>query len=315
MYGMSSGSDILPPGFRFHPTDEELIIYYLTQKLSSSSNPLINIIADVNIYKFDPWELPGKALFGENEWFFFSPRDRKYPNGTRPNRATGCGYWKATGTDKPIITSVGSQCLGMKKTLVFYKGRPPKASRTDWVMTEYRLLYDHFLPQKPKGSMRLDDWVLCRVHHKSKVPQQITSGRNYDRSSSCSPPFQRGCLQGQEMILNNYTIQQSNEYHQFPSHNYHMTIPLENEQLDNQMECDGTTTVDFNIGDMLEYIDHRVFHEGDITFGQELPLVSEKRLNASVSMHDDGNAYVPQICSQAPSSSSSSSYREVFLEF
>lgn len=59
MYGMSSGSDILPPGFRFHPTDEELIIYYLTQKLSSSSNPLINIIADVNIYKFDPWELPG----------------------------------------------------------------------------------------------------------------------------------------------------------------------------------------------------------------------------------------------------------------
>ncbi|KAJ6893580.1 NAC transcription factor NAM-B1 [Populus alba x Populus x berolinensis] len=74
------------------------------------------IIADVDIYKFNPWELPGKALFGESEWFFFSPRDRKYPNGARPNRAAGLGYWKATGTDKPILTSNGSQCLEKSNT-------------------------------------------------------------------------------------------------------------------------------------------------------------------------------------------------------
>ncbi|KAE8716957.1 ONAC010 protein [Hibiscus syriacus] len=174
----------LPLGFRFHPTDEEIISHYLKPKVSpSSSHQLIPIIADVDIYKFDPWELPDKACFGENEWFFFSPRERKYPNGTRPNRAAASGFWKASGTDKPIITSVGvgsqSQCLGMKKALVFYKGRPTKGVKTDWMMTEYRLVDGYFVSHRPKGSMELNDWVLCRVSHKGKLSQRV-GGRSSD---------------------------------------------------------------------------------------------------------------------------------------
>ena len=89
-----------------------------------------------------------KAVFGEAEWYFFSPRDRKYPNGVRPNRAAGSGYWKATGTDKPITLSAaagsstessGRAMIGVKKALVFYKGRPPKGMKTSWIMHEYRL--------------------------------------------------------------------------------------------------------------------------------------------------------------------------------
>ena len=80
-----------------------------------------------------------QAVYGDSEWYFFSPRDRKYPNGIRPNRAAGSGYWKATGTDKPIHDAATGQGVGVKKALVFYKGRPPKGTKTSWIMHEYRL--------------------------------------------------------------------------------------------------------------------------------------------------------------------------------
>ncbi|TKY66556.1 NAC transcription factor 56 [Spatholobus suberectus] len=166
----SSQQPNLPPGFRFHPTDEELVVHYLKKKVDSAPLP-VSIIADVDLYKFDPWELPAKASFGEEEWYFFSPRDRKYPNGARPNRAATSGYWKATGTDKPVCS--GTQKIGVKKSLVFYRGKPPKGVKTDWIMHEYRLA-DSKPNNKPPGcdlghkknSLRLDDWVLCRIYKK-----------------------------------------------------------------------------------------------------------------------------------------------------
>ncbi|KAK8649680.1 hypothetical protein V6N13_139346 [Hibiscus sabdariffa] len=157
-----------PPGFRFHPSDEELIIHYLQNKVTSRPLPA-SVIAEIDLYKYNPWELPMRALFGEDEWFFFSPRDRKYPNGERPNRAAASGYWKATGTDRPILTSSESKNIGVKKALVFYTGRPPKGVKTEWTMNEYRLLDSVVKPPRLKGSMRLDDWVLCRVRRKGNM--------------------------------------------------------------------------------------------------------------------------------------------------
>ncbi|KAL6992977.1 hypothetical protein U1Q18_011091 [Sarracenia purpurea var. burkii] len=62
----SSGQLDLPPGFRFHPTDEELVMHYLCRRCAAQ--PIaVPIIAEIDLYKFDPWQLPGMALYGEKE--------------------------------------------------------------------------------------------------------------------------------------------------------------------------------------------------------------------------------------------------------
>lgn len=51
--------DVVLPGFRFHPTDEELVGFYLRRKVEKK--PLsIEIIKEIDIYKYDPWDLPSK---------------------------------------------------------------------------------------------------------------------------------------------------------------------------------------------------------------------------------------------------------------
>ncbi|CAB4277458.1 unnamed protein product [Prunus armeniaca] len=178
------GSDThLPPGFRFHPTDEELITYYLLKKVLDSSFTG-RAIAEVDLNKCEPWELPDKAKMGEKEWYFFSLRDRKYPTGLRTNRATEAGYWKATGKDREIYSSKTCALVGMKKTLVFYRGRAPKGEKSNWVMHEYRLegkFAYHYLSRSSK-----DEWVISRVFQKSSGSTTNGPGSKKTRMSNGS---------------------------------------------------------------------------------------------------------------------------------
>ncbi|PNT74415.1 hypothetical protein BRADI_1g14467v3 [Brachypodium distachyon] len=165
----------LPPGFRFHPTDEELITYYLSRKVSDFAFST-RAIADVDLNKCEPWDLPSKASMGEKEWYFFSMRDRKYPTGIRTNRATESGYWKTTGKDKEIFHC--GRLAGMKKTLVFYGGRAPKGEKTSWVMHEYRI--QNKFPYKPNK-----EWVVCRVFKKSQIVKMRHPQDSPEMDSPC----------------------------------------------------------------------------------------------------------------------------------
>ncbi|GKA39220.1 NAC domain-containing protein 83-like protein [Tanacetum coccineum] len=139
----------LPPGFRFHPTDEELVVHYLYHKVQSL--PMTIPIPEADVCRSDPWDLPGDL---DQERYFFSTMGIKYPNGKRSNRTTTSGYWKATGLDKRIIGSQNKQVIGTKKTLVFYRGKPPHGSKTNWIMHEYKLA---------SHNKDMGNWVLCRM--------------------------------------------------------------------------------------------------------------------------------------------------------
>ncbi|KAK6940655.1 NAC domain [Dillenia turbinata] len=149
----------LPPGFRFYPSDEELVCHYLYKKIANEE-VLKGTLVEIDLHTCEPWQLPEVAKLNANEWYFFSFRDRKYATGFRTNRATTSGYWKATGKDRTVIDSITRDIVGMRKTLVFYRNRAPNGIKTGWIMHEFRLESPHMPPK--------EDWVLCRVFHKSR---------------------------------------------------------------------------------------------------------------------------------------------------
>ncbi|KAK7263846.1 hypothetical protein RJT34_31443 [Clitoria ternatea] len=210
----------VPPGFRFHPTDEELVDYYLRKKIASRRIDL-DVIKDVDLYKIEPWDLQEICRIGteeQNEWYFFSHKDKKYPTGTRTNRATAAGFWKATGRDKAIYSK--NDLIGMRKTLVFYKGRAPNGQKSDWIMHEYRLETDE------NGTPQEEGWVVCRVFKKRVTTMRKVSEHDspcwYDDQvpfmqdlDSPKQPSQSNNLVYQQQQLP-YPCKKELDHHHFP---------------------------------------------------------------------------------------------------
>lgn len=155
--GGGGAAELELPGFRFHPTEEELLEFYLKQ-VAHGKKLKFDIIPTVQLYRHDPWDLPAMARIGEREWYFFVPRDggRKHHQaggGGRPSRTTERGFWKATGSDRAVrCASDPKRLIGLKKTLVYYEGRAPRGTKTDWVMNEYRLPDDSLTSSSSSSS-------------------------------------------------------------------------------------------------------------------------------------------------------------------
>ncbi|XP_047335961.1 transcription factor JUNGBRUNNEN 1-like [Impatiens glandulifera] len=192
------------PGFRFHPTDEELIGFYLKKKVLDErlNHRIDHLIKQLDIYKYDPWDLPKYFKdVGHKEWYFFCKRGRKYKNSIRPNRVTGSGFWKATGIDRQIMGSnnedqIKYECIGLKKSLVYYRGSAGKGVKTDWMMHEFRLPTfsspDHHHLQHPQEA---EVWTLCRIlkrdapHNKythTNLVESVTKKDNMKSTNMCN---------------------------------------------------------------------------------------------------------------------------------
>ncbi|GAA0163372.1 hypothetical protein LIER_19256 [Lithospermum erythrorhizon] len=201
----------VPPGFRFHPTDEELVDYYLRKKIASKQIDL-DVIKDVDLYKIEPWDLQELCRIGSDEqsdWYFFSHKDKKYPTGTRTNRATRAGFWKATGRDKAIYSK--NSLVGMRKTLVFYKGRAPNGQKSDWIMHEYRL------ETNDSGTSQEEGWVVCRAFKK----RIATTVRNeVEHESLCWYDNHQVSFMPDFDSQRRFPTQNYNSSYQHPAHQY-----------------------------------------------------------------------------------------------
>ncbi|XP_029128513.1 NAC domain containing protein 50 isoform X3 [Cajanus cajan] len=195
----------LAPGFRFHPTDEELVIYYLKRKVSGKPFRF-DAISEVDIYRSEPGDLADKSRLKtrDQEWYFFSALDKKYGNGGRMNRATGKGYWKATGNDRQVKHE--ERVVGLKKTLVFHSGRAPDGKRTNWVMHEYRLTEKEMERIGTGSSQPQDAYVLCRVFHKNNIGPP--NGQRYAPFIEEEWDDAAGMVPGVEPVDNGYVAHQ-----------------------------------------------------------------------------------------------------------
>nr|ACG41316.1 NAC domain-containing protein 18 [Zea mays] len=180
----------LPPGFRFHPTDEELVVLYLRRKALARPLPAAVIPVVHDVARLDPWDVPGAS---EGEGYFFSLR-RAPATGRR--RRAGSGYWKATGKEKPVFLQCGGVgaeqrqlLVGVKTALAFHRREPPPSSRTGWIMHEYRLAVPRGVADQRKKNARHGyvaepgEWVVCRVFLKNR-PNRDAGSKNLRHGAS-----------------------------------------------------------------------------------------------------------------------------------
>ncbi|KAH7550391.1 hypothetical protein ACOSP7_024315 [Xanthoceras sorbifolium] len=158
-------------GYRFQPTPEELVSHFLKNKKRDPAFTDLTI-KEVNIYKHHPCELPGLASIQSDEqvWYFFCTLDNKYAKSDRASRTAKGGSWKKTGVDRKVKAKDSNNPIGIKKTLVFYKGSSTKKeNKTNWTMQEY-----HEYPCNKDPRFK-DKVVVCRIEKKADKKHEPSS--------------------------------------------------------------------------------------------------------------------------------------------
>ncbi|XP_048613615.1 NAC domain-containing protein 5-like [Brassica napus] len=133
-----------PVGYRFHPTDEEIVGDYVRPKnFESNTSRVDEVMSTVDIYEFDPWELPYKSRINSTDevWYFFGCKKDQHNRGERQSRRTKSGFWKKTGPTMGIMRKRGNrEKIGEKRVFVFQYSKilgGPSKPKSDWVMHEY----------------------------------------------------------------------------------------------------------------------------------------------------------------------------------
>ncbi|XP_043710144.1 protein CUP-SHAPED COTYLEDON 3-like, partial [Telopea speciosissima] len=160
--------------FRFYPTEEQLLCYYLTNKnscgklhdldlsLPSSDADFssfgFNMVREIDLYDYEPCDLPDIACFpygrggSKKHWYCFTEK----VSSERMKRKARGGFWKRKGPARDVLGGKDGTVLGKRKTFEFYCRNSSRTMKTDWVLYEYALV----------DNLK-DSFSLCRVFLKS----------------------------------------------------------------------------------------------------------------------------------------------------
>ncbi|KAK9225415.1 hypothetical protein WN943_010456 [Citrus x changshan-huyou] len=172
----------LPIGYRFRPTDEELVVHYLKRKVFGLPLPA-SIIPELDVFQSHPLGLPGDMK--EKKRYFFSNirNESAIANDGKCKIAAGSGYWKPVGKNRQILASGTKQVVGIRKTLIFCEGKRGHETKTQWVMHQYHLVAiatNTNLTQPVFKMVIIGDWVVYRIFQRKKKPKKrgVVSSNN-----------------------------------------------------------------------------------------------------------------------------------------
>ncbi|URE26718.1 hypothetical protein MUK42_07865 [Musa troglodytarum] len=131
--------DLVPSGYRFLPTAEELVVDYLANWVAGAPLPA-RAVAFADVYGTEPWNLLGS---GRQEGFFFAERKPKSSGGSRVDRKAGTGSWALNKKQEAVKSIVGGRemVVGRKSYLSFNDGR---RKNSGWCMYEYEMISSGF---------------------------------------------------------------------------------------------------------------------------------------------------------------------------
>ncbi|XP_060210373.1 NAC domain containing protein 50-like [Lycium barbarum] len=155
-------------GFRFHPTDGELMKYLLLHVLGIPYSNFVPIKYE-DPYSKEPWVIfNGKK---EKTLYFFTELKKKKSENTRYVRSVGKGSWKSQDKGKKVCSERGS-LLGYKRSLRYQNSGSPQDGQ--WLMKEYSLCetVKSYLRQRSR-SYNKDNYVLCRIKRKAAKDDPI----------------------------------------------------------------------------------------------------------------------------------------------
>ncbi|CAL9063298.1 unnamed protein product [Musa banksii] len=155
--------DLVPSGYRFVPTAEELVVDYLANWVAGTPLPG-RAVAFADVYGTEPWNLLGSD---RQEGYFFAERQPKASGCSRVDRTAGTGSWLLNRRQEPVKSIVDGReiVVGRRSYLSFKDGR---RKNSGWVMYEYEMCSSTF-----------ETRVLCHV---KKTSYQPISGGKFMKS-------------------------------------------------------------------------------------------------------------------------------------